>query len=70
MCNTIITWNFRGAGAKETWLHLQDMIRFHKPSIVALLETRVPSVVGRRWMRKLGFTNILVVEAAGFSGGI
>lgn len=70
MCNSLITWNCRGAGAKETWLHVQDMIRFHKPSILALLETRVSSDVGRRWLKPLGFTNLLAMEAVGFVGGI
>lgn len=57
-------------GSKNTKLHLKEMIRMHKPAIVALLETRVHSSQVLPFLENYGFSDMLVVEALGFVGGI
>lgn len=69
MISTIV-WNCRGMGARTTRLHLKEMIRYHKPAILALLETKVHSSHVLGFLAHLGFTELLAVEAMGYVGGI
>lgn len=57
-------------GYRETRLHVKEMIKTHKPAILALLETRLHSSRIMPFLRNTGFTDMLVVESLGFMGGI
>lgn len=57
-------------GSRHTRLHLREMIKVHKPTILALLETKVHSRGAMDFLAQLGFTDLLVVEALGYVGGI
>lgn len=68
--NKIICWNCRGAGSKNTNLHLRDLLQTHKSKLVALMETRVGSNVGKKWLNKFDLNYLTAVEANYFAGGI
>lgn len=70
MMNKIIVWNCRGAGSPKTITHLIDMIQYHKPPIVALIKTRLPSTKADVILAKTYLTDCVAVEAQGFTGGI
>ncbi|WCJ23872.1 hypothetical protein M5689_005873 [Euphorbia peplus] len=66
----IIVWNCFGAGGRcFQWL-LGFMVRTYKPSILVLLETRIPSSRALALRNKLGFPCMEIIEADGFRGGI
>lgn len=51
--------------------YLHDMLVENKPSILALVKTRVSSVHAKHYiLNKTYLTNILAVQAVGFAGGI
>lgn len=70
MMNNILIWNCRGAGSPKIVYHIVDMIKIYKPSIVALLETRVQSKKMAPILEKSYLTDFIAVEACGFAGGI
>lgn len=57
-------------GSKNTRLHLKKMITTHKSGILAVLETKIHSSKVMDFFVNIGFTDMVVVEAAGFIGGI
>lgn len=69
MISTIV-WNCRGMGSRATRLHLKELLNSHKPGILALLEPRVHSSCILQFLYTTEFTDMLVVEAMGFIGGI
>ncbi|WCJ21171.1 hypothetical protein M5689_003348 [Euphorbia peplus] len=66
----ILTWNVRGASNRSTRLHLKDLLRLHKPSIFALLETKCSGVVADKVCKKFRGWNFIRSDAQGRSGGI
>lgn len=70
MMNNILFWNCRGAGSPKMISHLIDMIKCHRPYIVALMETRVQSSKLTKVLENTYLTNSVAVEARGFAGGI
>lgn len=59
-----------GIGSSKFFTNLKDMVQIHKLVFLFLLEPRLLSVKARRILCRLYFTNMVVVEAQGFSGGI
>lgn len=59
-----------GAGLLRFFTNLKELVENHKPSSLFLLEPRVLSVKGRHILPHLYFTNLLAIEARGFSGSI
>lgn len=68
--NKVLVWNCRGIGASKTLSYLVDMIKCHKPNMVALLKTRVHSNRAMDIVSKTYLTDFAAAEAAGFTGGI
>lgn len=66
----VLSWNCRGASNPTFMRNLRDLIAIHKPTILALLETRVSGPVADRVCQQIGWGSWYRVEAAGFSGGI
>lgn len=68
--NRLLVWNCRGAGSLDTHAYLMNMLQAHRPAVVALLETRVPSDRAKKLIQNSYLTNYTAVEAVGFAGGI
>ncbi|KAH7838491.1 hypothetical protein Vadar_027204 [Vaccinium darrowii] len=66
----IIVWNCRGAGNNRFKSNFSDMIRQHRPEIVALLETKVSLQSMGNFFHKMGFTRDISTDPDGRSGGI
>ncbi|WCJ29304.1 hypothetical protein M5689_010948 [Euphorbia peplus] len=63
-------WNVCGTANMDTCLHLKDMLRLHKPTIFALLETKVSGSVADRIIGRFRGWQCVMSEAQGCSGGI
>lgn len=57
-------------GSRDTRIHLKELIKKHKPAILAVTETRIHSSRVMDFLIFTGFTDMVAVEAAGFFGGI
>jgi len=66
----LFVWNVKGAGSREVLNILREHILMHKPSIVALVETRISGTRAQEVCDRIGFRNCFRVEAQGFQGGI
>lgn len=66
----LLSWNCRGAGSPDTIRYVIRLSCDHKPNILFLMETRVPSVQARRILRRSHFTQLAAVEVRGFAGGL
>ncbi|CAM8914848.1 unnamed protein product [Rhodiola kirilowii] len=65
-----LCWNCRGLGQPRSVHSLAELVRSNKPSIVALIETKIE---GRRLegiRRRLGFANGFSVDREGLAGGL
>ncbi|CAM8895291.1 unnamed protein product [Rhodiola kirilowii] len=65
-----LSWNCRGLGQPRTVRCLADMVRFHKPQVVGLIETKMDKGRAEVLRRKLGFECGLGVDSNGRSGGL
>lgn len=70
MINSILVWNCWGVGTWGTLRYLQELIKIHKISIVALLEPRIHSSKFVPQFHSEAMTYMITVEARGFAGGI
>jgi len=66
----ILAWNVQGAGSREFLNILREHIHKHRPSIVALFETRISGTRAQQVCERIGFRNSFRVDAQGFQGGI
>lgn len=66
----ILIWNCRGAGNNRFKQHFSELMRQHKPDVVALLETKVCIQSMGFFFRNLGFTRDTFTDPNGRSGGI
>ncbi|XP_073046080.1 uncharacterized protein [Primulina eburnea] len=66
----LMVWNCQGAASKDLNRYLKDMIKYHNPKIVGLLEPRVSGTHADAICNKMKYENWVRVEAVGFSGGI
>ncbi|CAL1361155.1 unnamed protein product [Linum trigynum] len=65
-----MSWNVGGAGSSAFIRALKFMVTNHKPNILILLEPQINGEVADRVCGKMGFPNIMRVEAEGRKGGI
>ena len=66
----ILLWNCRGAGNQNFRRNFVELMRYHQPSIVVLVETRILGQRAETISTGLGFDSVVRSEAEGFSGGI
>lgn len=66
----IVVWNARGAAGKAFSLALKELCRNWKPKVVVLVETRCSGEKAQEVIKRLGFKNQIIEEAAAMSGGI
>ena len=70
---SIMVWNVRGAGSKDFFLTLKELINYHRPNILALVGKKIcgHTIDGVcRQIRQLGFNDHFREEAQGFNGGL
>jgi len=67
---SILSWNIRGTQNSNGKRQLKDMIRKHRPSFLATLETHVPYARLSTFWTNIGYTPEHIIEANGHSGGI
>ena len=65
-----MVWNYQGTVSREFRRTLSELIKFHNPEIVGLLETKNSREPANNFCMQLGFENWVRVEAVGYSGGI
>ncbi|CAL1353574.1 unnamed protein product [Linum trigynum] len=66
----ICSWNVGGAGGSAFLRALKLLVATHKPDILILLEPQISGEVADRVCGRMGFPNVMRVEAEGRSGGI
>ncbi|XP_061340525.1 uncharacterized protein LOC133287003 [Gastrolobium bilobum] len=66
----IITWNCRGAAKKHFKSTFSRFCRKNDVGLAAILEPRVSGRKAINIIRRLGFSNHLIADAHGFTGGI
>ncbi|WCJ39803.1 DNAse I-like superfamily protein [Euphorbia peplus] len=67
---SFLFWNCQGAASGQFLRSLKLILSIHKPSLIALLETKISGSSAEAICRKVGFSSWVRVEALGFSGGI
>lgn len=63
-------WNCRGAGSSRFFRHLKFLLHVNKPSVLILVETKIPSLKIHSMFCKTLFDSFATSEARGFAGGI
>ena len=66
----ILLWNCRGAGNPNFRRNFVELMRYHQPSIVMLVETHISGQQAEIISMGLGFDSVVQSKAKGFSGGI
>ncbi|CAL1401611.1 unnamed protein product [Linum trigynum] len=66
----ICSWNVGGASGSAFLRALKLLVATHKPDILILLEPQISGDVADRVCGRMGFPNVMRVEAEGRSGGI
>lgn len=66
----LLIWTCQGSASKGFLRVIMDLLRVHRPRILALLEPRISGDQTNGICRKVGFDNWVQVEAVGFSDGI
>ncbi|CAM8877709.1 unnamed protein product [Rhodiola kirilowii] len=65
-----LCWNCRGLGRLRSVQSLTEMVRSHKPCLVALIETKMDQRRLEGIRRKLGFAGGFAVDRVGLAGGL
>lgn len=66
----ILSWNCRGLGTPEAVPVLRNLVRFHHPDVVFLIEMLATKTHVEKVRRRLGFESALSVDKVGRSGGL
>ncbi|KAL7214354.1 hypothetical protein ACSBR1_026712 [Camellia fascicularis] len=66
----VMLWNCWGADNKIFRRNFKELIRVHRPNVVALFETKVPFSSMGLFFNHLGFTASTIVDPVGRVGGI
>lgn len=67
---TCLVWNVQGAGSREFMAVLREVVRIHKPTVLALVETHMGGAHAQKVASILGYNGHTREDAQGFSGGI
>ncbi|KAI8012704.1 hypothetical protein LOK49_LG06G01482 [Camellia lanceoleosa] len=66
----ILLWNCRGAGNDRFKRNLRDIVRFHRPNMIILLETKVELSTMGMYFNQLGFMASTHIDPVGRNGEI
>lgn len=69
-CLDILVWNCRGAGNSKFKRNFSELMKTHKPGVVALLETKVSLDSMGIFFKSLGLKGSVHVDPTGRVGGI
>lgn len=64
------SWNCRGAGAPIFVRHFKELTQLHDVSIFGIVEPRIGGRTASNVIKRLGFSNHILVESQGFAGGL
>lgn len=67
---TCMVWNVQGAGNRNLVSALKEIVRQHRPTVIALVETHMGGGQSLNIASSLGYTGHTRVDAMVFSGGI
>lgn len=67
---TCMVWNVQGAGSKAFMAALKELVRIHKPNVIALVETHMGGQQADKIATLIHYAGHTRVDAQGFSGGI
>lgn len=65
-----MVWNVQGAGNTAFTSALKEVVRMHKPNVLALIETHMGGNQAQKIASIIGYGGHTRVDAMGFSGGI
>ena len=65
-----IVWNCRGASKPSFQKHVGELVRYHNPAILVVMETRVRADKAKGIIDRLPFDGSVHMDTIGFSGGI
>ncbi|KAI8022427.1 hypothetical protein LOK49_LG03G03753 [Camellia lanceoleosa] len=67
---TMMFWNCQGAGNNAFKRNMRDLIKSHKPTILILMETKIPYSSMGNLFNNMGFTAVTIMDPIERSGGI
>ncbi|XP_010675063.1 uncharacterized protein LOC104891112 [Beta vulgaris subsp. vulgaris] len=67
---SIMIWNVQGAGSNSFAASLKELVRLHRPEVLALVETHMGGDRAQQIASILKYSGHTRVDARGFSGGI
>ncbi|XP_024178585.1 uncharacterized protein LOC112184553 [Rosa chinensis] len=66
----ILFWNTRGVGGGDFRSVIVDLVKMHDVDLLIICEPRIQFSKAKRHLLSIGFTDFVVEESTGFSGGI
>lgn len=66
----IIVWNYRGALKPSFQRHVRELIWYHNPAILVVMETRIGGERAREITNRLPFDGVVHTETIGYAGGL
>ena len=66
----VIVWNCRGALKPSFQKHVGELVRYHNPTMLVVMETRVRANRARGIIDRFPFDGSVHTDTIGFSGGI
>ena len=70
LMDRILFWNSRSVGSDKFRSSIQDLVKMNNVDILFICEPRIQFEGAKKFLLSLGFTDFVVREANGFSGGI
>lgn len=66
----IILWNFSGANTRGFHAHMNELLNYHKPSLVTLTKTKLSGREADDHMQSFIYANSIQVDVEDSSGGL
>ena len=66
----IVVWNCRGALKPNFQSYVQDLVKFHDPTVLVIMETRIGGSRARDIINRLPFDGAILTEMIGHAGGL
>lgn len=66
----LLAWNCQGVGNPLTFRNLKELVKFHSPDCIFLMESRINFNRIDAICKVLGFSKVVTVEPIGIGGGL
>ena len=66
----IVVWNCRGALKPNFQSYVQDLVKFHDPTLLVVMETCIGGSRARDIINRLPFDGAILTEMIGHAGGL